>query len=462
MDAFEQAVAGGLGDWPRGTVFLAAVSGGADSTAMLAALASLRREKGFPHNSLHCLHVDHGIRPREECRGDAEAVRALCKSLHVPLRIVSIKPGKVAETGRLRGIGLEGAARLFRRRIWNREARRIGAKKILVAHTLDDLLETALMRILRGGGPAGVAGMARVRGGIQRPLLCLRRAEVLRYLEEKKISYRTDSTNADIRYLRNRIRHKLIPCLEEFFPRWRKSLLLFLQTQKLTAEFLEDEARKALIWDAPGQGILCADKDAFFALPAILREEAFLLGADRLISKKGKKPEVSGFSGLSPDLPKRKETAPRRAAFRQLLEKKESGDLGPLRFEVKGQAVNISLPGGRGAGDGFSLLIKEPGIYKLEELIVEAVSGVSAQGKAAFYARLPLVLRPWHKDDRINRRAATPAAQGAEQVLTAEDSAGLAAFISRKKRGVEILLRREGEQDAPEIFLITISGVTDA
>ena len=124
------------------------------------------------------------------------------------------------------------------------------------------------------------------------------------------------------------------------------------------------------------------------------------------------------------------------------------------------------MPGGKGAADGFSLLIKEPGKYKLKGLIVEALSGTGVQDRAgffgapngAFYAQMPLVLRPRHKEDRIREAAVS----GAGQVFTAEDSAGPAAFIGMKKGRAEVLLRREGEQYAPGIFLITISGVIDA
>jgi tRNA(Ile)-lysidine synthase len=108
---FESMVASGLGVYPRGTGFLAAVSGGADSTAMLVALAVLRQEQGY---KLYCLHVEHGIRPAVESCGDARAVITLCKRLDVPCRVISIARGKIVETAKQSGLGIEGTARFFR------------------------------------------------------------------------------------------------------------------------------------------------------------------------------------------------------------------------------------------------------------------------------------------------------------------------------------------------------------
>jgi tRNA(Ile)-lysidine synthase len=418
VDAFERAVAGGLGNWPAGTVFLAAVSGGADSTAMLAALSALGREGGF---SLRCLHVDHGIRPRAERRGDAEAVRRLCGALGVPLRIAALPPGRVAETGRRRNLGLEGAARLFRRRIWNAEARRTGAARVLTAHTRDDFLETVLMRVLRGSGPGGLAGIAPARGRVIRPLLNLSRGEVLGYLERRGLSYRIDSTNADTRYLRNRIRHKLIPLLDEFFPPWKKSLLLLAETQGLAAEFLAGEARKRIGGELFGEGALRLGREAFFAAPPILREEALLRGADLLRAAR------RGAGAPRPDPPKRGSAPPRRGAVRSFVRGGgEAADLGPLRVEGRGEFLTLRSPAAAPGGEGFSLLIKAPGIYTLEGLVFRVFPPGGGAGGEGFFALLPLVLR------------------SGERGITAEDSRGPAARIGAGAP-VKSLRREPGE-----------------
>ncbi|MDR0496482.1 MAG: tRNA lysidine(34) synthetase TilS, partial [Treponema sp.] len=246
MHSFEARLSAALGE-TAGKIYLAAVSGGADSTAMLAGLAVLREKAAF---SLHCVHVEHGIRPASENQGDAQAVETLCEKLNVPCRVISIPPGKIASYAAKGGPGIEGAARFFRHKALRAEARRVNADLILTAHTCDDLLETILMRVLRGSGPAGLSPMPRMRGCLLRPLLELTRKDVLEYLEKKDILYRTDSTNADIMYLRNRIRLKLIPVLDDFFPSWRNSLLALAETQALTADFLSSEVRKSLTWES--------------------------------------------------------------------------------------------------------------------------------------------------------------------------------------------------------------------
>jgi tRNA(Ile)-lysidine synthase len=416
--AFEAAVAAGLGNRPAGTVFLAAVSGGADSTAMLAALAELR-DGSF---GLCCVHVEHGIRPPEESRGDAAAVEALCAQLAVPCAVVSIPPGRVARAAKQRGLGLEAAARLYRHAAWKAEARRAGAARILVAHTRDDLLETALIRMLRGAGPAGLAAMPREKGAVLRPLLELGRADVLAYLAERGVPYRTDSTNADPAFLRNRVRLKLIPCLDEFFPSWRKTLAELAKTQRLVAEFLEAEAAARIPWEAERAGRGGATgRDNFFSQPAILREEALFAALDR-------------FAGAAAK-------APRRKSLRLFAQGKvKSLDLGraALKNDAGQVALTLSSPGER----GFSLLIKEPGIYKLQWWRLQVLPGKTPEIPAkapGFFACPPVALRRHCPGDTVSRggRACrgSELAGNAAELVTVEDALGTVAFIAGEKDG---------------------------
>jgi tRNA(Ile)-lysidine synthase len=419
-NAFEAAVAAGLGSWPAGTVFLAAVSGGADSTAMLAALASLRNGSF----ELCCVHVEHGIRPAEESRGDAAAVEALCAKLAVPCSVVSIPSGRIARTAKRRGLGLEAAARLYRHAAWKTEARRVGAARILVAHTRDDLLETALIRVLRGAGPAGLAAMPREKGGVLRPLLGLGREDVLAYLAERGIPYRTDSTNADPAFLRNRIRLKLIPCLDEFFPSWRKALAELAETQRLVADFLEAEASARIPWEAgpPGRGGT-ADRDNFFSQPAMLREEALFAALDRF---------AGGAAAAKP---------PRRKSLRLFAQGRVGSlDLGRavLKIDAGRVALTLSKPGNR----GFSLLIKEPGIYKLKWRRLRVLSGKALESpvkEPGFFACPPVALRSHCPGDLVIRggrkRRGTEMAGGAAELVTVEDVLGPLAFIAGARDG---------------------------
>ncbi|MDR0558489.1 MAG: tRNA lysidine(34) synthetase TilS [Treponema sp.] len=340
MNDFEKKIAGGLGDWSAGSLFLTAVSGGADSTALLVAMAGIAGELGF---TLRCLHVDHGIRPEAERHGDAEAVERLCARFDVPCAIAVIPPGEVERTAKERGIGIEAAARLFRHRAWEKEAARVHAERVLVAHTEDDLLETILMRFLRGSGPAGLAGMKRERPPALRPMLSVTRAEVLRYLEARGISFRTDSTNNDTYYLRNRIRLKLIPFLDAFFsesePDWRKNALAGAETQRYVADFLEEEASARVKWinEADGCGKKVVATADFFSLPEILREESLFRAID----------------GLN----QTKEAPPKRSALRLFCQGRANAvDTGKMRVtKEKGRVVVAERQ--KFSETGFALLI---------------------------------------------------------------------------------------------------------
>ena len=463
-DYFENTVAGVLKNCPPGVVFLAAVSGGADSTAMLAALAAIRgNEKSVEGESegtaysLRCVHVDHGIRPAEESGGDAEFTRLLCKKFRIPCRIVSVPPGKIEAAAKKFGSGIEASARSFRRRILFRQARRIETENgrlvfILTAHTKDDMLETVLMRILRGAGPAGLSAMPSNRGRFLRPMLELSRRDVVDYLSEKNIPWREDSTNADIRFFRNRVRHRLIPLLDESFPRWRKAVSSLAETQSLTADFIHDEAAARIYWQPSsktpcfsvssvrniGEKVLFTDIDNFFAQPAIIREEALFQGVNKL-----------GISGMI-----------KRTNIRRFAEGKVTAvDLGPLRIQKDSQWIIIeSSPSPRSLFPspheyGFSLLINTPGLYNLKVVTIEAISCCQYGDKtiAGFYAAFPLVLRPGLKDDCIETGGGTSSLQdvlknggytarprmfvsadgiiGTGSVISAVDRFGPAAFI---------------------------------
>ncbi|MDR1469822.1 MAG: tRNA lysidine(34) synthetase TilS, partial [Spirochaetaceae bacterium] len=156
-----KAVTDALALVPGDATLLAAVSGGADSTAMLASCASLRERAFCKKGGLRAVYVDHGLRPVEECAGDAEAVRALCDDRGVGCTVATVGRGRIEAWARETGSGIEAAARHFRYEALRCEAERVGADFILVAHTRDDARETALMRFLRGSGPRGLALMPR-------------------------------------------------------------------------------------------------------------------------------------------------------------------------------------------------------------------------------------------------------------------------------------------------------------
>lgn len=188
-----------------GETVLTAVSGGADSIALLDVLRSL----GSPWSlSLHAIHVHHGLRP--EADADAEFVRALCARMGVPLSVE-----RVSVRGEPPWEGLEAEARRARYGAFREVARRVGAQRIATAHTADDQAETVLMRLLEGAGPRGLAGIAPTRGLLIRPLLGARRADVEAHLRARGLGWVEDPSNRDTRFLRNRIRHEVLPFLAQ-------------------------------------------------------------------------------------------------------------------------------------------------------------------------------------------------------------------------------------------------------
>jgi tRNA(Ile)-lysidine synthase len=184
---------------------LAALSGGPDSTALVAALAALRDAGAVA--GVSALHVDHGLRAGAAADGDAAA--RTCALLGVPLaRVrVDVRPGNV-----------QAQARRERYRALAAEAARTGATRIATGHTRTDQAETVLLRLLRGAGARGLAGIPPRRGAIVRPLLDRSRAEVLAYLADRGLAWREDPTNASPRYARNRVRHELAPVLAAIAP----------------------------------------------------------------------------------------------------------------------------------------------------------------------------------------------------------------------------------------------------
>lgn len=186
-----------------GDTVICAVSGGADSMALLWGMYLLREQLGI---TLQAAHFNHGLRGTES-DADAAFVQRFCKDYQIPLYLEKgiVTPGNK---------GLEAAAREARYRFFGTLN-----GKIATAHTADDNAETILMHLLRGTGLKGLGGITPVRGNVIRPMLEITRAEVLAFLEEYSITHVEDSSNAGDDFLRNRIRHKVLPLLLQENPK---------------------------------------------------------------------------------------------------------------------------------------------------------------------------------------------------------------------------------------------------
>lgn len=201
---------------PAGSRVLVGVSGGADSVALL---MLLHHVAPFRELGIEAAHLDHGLRP--DSSDDARFVAQLCGRLGVPL---TCEQANVAALARQRKGSLEEVARDVRRSFLLRVAEQRDCDLVALGHHADDQAETFLLQLLRGAGPAGLAGMRVVNGRVVRPLLAFHRRELISYLEREQVSWREDLSNQDQRFLRNRIRHELIPLLESINPQIRGQL----------------------------------------------------------------------------------------------------------------------------------------------------------------------------------------------------------------------------------------------
>lgn len=189
---------------------LAGVSGGGDSMAMLSFLKKYQTEKNF---NLCVVHIHHGIRGEEADR-DQKLVEKTCQKWEIPYRCYFFDVPALAKKWKT---GLEEAGRIVRKKAFEEEKKRLHTVtvKVALAHNQDDLTETFLHNLCRGSGIRGLSSMRPVSGEIIRPVLCLKREEIDNYLKENKIPYETDSTNLTDEYTRNKIRHRVLPMLEE-------------------------------------------------------------------------------------------------------------------------------------------------------------------------------------------------------------------------------------------------------
>ncbi len=222
----------------QGDTLVVALSGGADSTLLLDLLSR------FPDYNLHLVaaHLNHTLRGAES-DADEEFCRSLATRYAIPFESRRVDVVRMAADLRL---NLEDTGRRARIGFLDEVRSTYGAAAVVLAHHADDQAETVLMRLLRGSGTSGLSGMAyRNRRGYLRPLLEISRSDIERYLIARGLEWREDASNNDTAYLRNRIRHQLLPLLEEYNPAIRASLAA-------TASILGDD--EALLGELAEQG----------------------------------------------------------------------------------------------------------------------------------------------------------------------------------------------------------------
>ena len=212
------------------------VSGGIDSVALLHILTGLREEYKL---SIIAAHINHRLRGRESDR-DEEFVRQLAHNFNVKF------VGKRVDTAKFlkRGDSLQDVARQLRYRFFDEVAQRYNADRIATGHTMDDLAETMIMRFLRGTGLSGLSGIPPVRGKYIRPLIDISRQEIEKYVSIHGLNFVRDSSNKKVKYLRNRIRLKLMPVLKDYNPKLMTDLARLAHILRRDEEYLENKAKE--------------------------------------------------------------------------------------------------------------------------------------------------------------------------------------------------------------------------
>ena len=262
----------------------AAVSGGADSVSLLVSLAVLCKKYGIP---LKVITVQHFIRQDNETCGDVEFVDELCKKLcsqgyDICLKIHELEKGQVAALAEQKGIGIEAAARELRYAAFESFITENNLNYLCLAHNKNDQTETLLMRFIQGAGCDSLSGIPFIRGKYVRPLLWTERASIENYLKTKGVEWRTDSTNSDDAYLRNRIRNEIVPLLNERFTGWDRGVMLGALKAQEDSAVLKKAAEAFMKEHARIEDSVVLDGPAFYKLDRALKIRVLLACANAL------------------------------------------------------------------------------------------------------------------------------------------------------------------------------------
>lgn len=350
-----------------------AVSGGVDSMVLMHVLMEL----GHPCS---VLHVDHGLRGAAS-DGDRLFVEAHCAARGIPFRAMQVRPAERADGS---GLSTQMAARELRYQAFD-EVLRERPMPMALGHHADDAIETLFLHLLRGTGARGWSTIPARSGAFVRPLLAVDRAMILAYAKEQAIPYREDASNQDPKYLRNRIRHELIPLLEDMRPGAQQAIAR-------SVEILGDLERAARAWTEHQLQQVQPGADGCLVLPFDLLERS---AAPRLLLMAATRP-----LGFHPGIIDR---------IRDAVAGRSVGSVflaAQHRLRVERDALVITaltgaVPGtwhlpsdADGSAGPFSWRFEEPEVAPVPPDMYEVVLDAD---RLAF----PLVLRPWRAGDRM-------------------------------------------------------------
>ena len=379
----------------RGDRVVVAVSGGPDSVALLHILDALKEVYGI---KLQAAYLEHGLRGEESVE-DMRFVEALCESLSIPLTTESEDVGEMARAG---GLSVEAAARKARYAFLEKVLAETGSKKIATGHSANDQAETVLINLMRGAGLAGLSGMKpAMEDGVVRPLIEARSSEIMAYLEQKKISYRTDSSNADTRFERNRVRRELIPFIEEKFnPSIVDSLARTASVFSMVYDFFKQEVDKSMRTAVKTQeGRVTLNLELFNPYPEIVKLFTF----HRILRSLEDDEQVISYDTLS--------------ALLNVADKSRSGsriDIGAGIVALK-EFQSIVIGRDLALYEPYEVQLNVPGettiesagyVYRAEVLKEKpGTPDVYKSGESAYFdfneLTLPLVARNWREGDKF-------------------------------------------------------------
>lgn len=224
-------------DISPGDRILIAVSGGMDSVLLLYLLNKYKKELGI---DIEAAHINHMLRAKESDK-DQELVKRLTSKWHIPFHTINIDIRKISKNNKW---SIEEGARKLRYEYLKILKEEFGFNKIAVAHHHKDQAETILMHLIRGTGAEGLRGMFIDKDDIVRPLLNITREEIEKKIKELELEYRTDKSNLQTRYARNRIRIKLLPILKKYNPQIENNLVKTGEIIREDNNFIETEVLK--------------------------------------------------------------------------------------------------------------------------------------------------------------------------------------------------------------------------
>lgn len=251
---------------------LVCVSGGSDSVFLLEALSLIN---DIYKLNIYVAHLNHSLRGKES-DADEVFVRKLALKLGIPFLRARVDIAKISRQNKM---SIEQAARFARYNFFSNISKANGIKKIVLAHTKDDQVETVLMRILRGTGIKGLGAMrflSEVKNMLLiRPLLNIEKHQILRYLNQNRIKFRIDSSNLEKNYFRNKIRLEALPALEKLSPALKDNIIRLSDNAQKTESFLQEKLKQVYsrIVSSGRKNELKIEQVKFLKLMPIMRSE---------------------------------------------------------------------------------------------------------------------------------------------------------------------------------------------